>query len=144
MDHNPKAIQEVIDCYNSNAFFVCSFYHQKCVIDQANNQVKATPPCKEVIENMEKNPKCNASLRFTRKMYRLNLLCPNLFAGERMNFAEYPRRDIKNLENCQVCVFIFIKRCNFPRILSLKDISYRSFPGTEDCSRSQHCYPLIL
>ena len=102
MDHNPKAIQEVIDCYNSHAFFVCSFYHQTCVIDQANNQVKPTTPCKEVIENMEKNPKCNASFRLTRKMYRLNLLCPNLFAGERMNFAEYPRRDIKNLENCQM------------------------------------------
>ena len=102
MDHNPKAIQAIIDCYSNNGFFICSFYHQTCVIDQENNQVKSSPPCKEVIEDVEKNPKCKASLRFASKMNRLNLLCPNLFAGERMNFAEYPWRDIKKLENCQM------------------------------------------
>ena len=102
MDHNPKAIQAITDCYSNNGFFICSFYHQTCVIDQENNQVKSSPPCKEVIEDVEKNPKCKASLRFASKMNRLNLLCPNLFAGERMNFAEYPRRDIKELENCQM------------------------------------------
>ena len=82
MDHNPKAIQAIINCYSNNAFFLCSFYHHTCVIDQATNQVKPTPPCKEVIENMEKNPKCKATFKFTSKMYRLNLLCLNLFAGE--------------------------------------------------------------
>ena len=131
IDHNPKAIQDIIDCYVINAFFICSFYHQTCVIDQTNNQVKPTPPCKEVIENMEINPKCNATFRFTSKMYQLNLLCPNLFAGERMNFGEYPRRDIKNLENCQMnhngLCFHFYKLFSLPSILFLPKICLRSF-----------------
>ena len=113
IDINPHSIQKIIDCFSSNKFLICSFYHQTCVINRLNNQIKPSPPCKEVIDNMEKHPACKISFKFTEKMYRLNKLCPGFLAGERMNFTAYPRKDIQNLEQCQMnhngwfsCIFL--------------------------------------
>ena len=103
IDHNPKSVQAIIDCISNNWFVICSFWHETCVIDQENNHVKLTSPCKEVIiENMETDLKFKVSLNLMAKSHHLNALCPALFSGEKTNIAEYPRRDIQKLESFQL------------------------------------------
>ena len=121
IDHNPKSVQAIIDCISNNWFFICLFWHETCIIDQENNNVKPTPPCKEVIEDMETDPKCKVTLNLMAKSYHLNTLCPALFSGEKTNFAEYPRRDIQKLESCQMnskglyLLCFFKKYCSHPK-----------------------------
>lgn len=102
IDHDPKSIQKTVNCYNNNRFFVCSFNHQTCAVDRANSFVKPSPPCKDVFEYMETDPVCKISFKFAIKMHRLSKICPALFAGHRLNFTAYPRKNIPSLESCQM------------------------------------------
>ena len=83
-------------------FLACSFSYQTCVINRTKNQIKGSPPCHEVIERIMADPVCKQTSKFLIKMHRLYKLCPTVFTGERLNFKAYPRKDMHQMESCQM------------------------------------------
>lgn len=102
IDEDPQSRYDVIQCFNRNMFFTCSFAYQTCVIDRTNNQIKGSPPCQEFIERAMLDPVCTKAVKFLIKMHRLFKLCPTLFTGERLNLKAYPRKDMHQMESCQM------------------------------------------
>lgn len=101
--YDPETIHYLLNCFlDGSRFFLCSFYHQTCAVDQTSNRIKPSPPCQEMIDIMETQPECNFTFKYLNKLPLLNKLCPKLFAGDRMNFKVYPRKNMQKLETCQM------------------------------------------
>lgn len=111
-------------------FFACSFSYQTCVIDRTNNQIKGSPPCQEVIQRIMADPACKVTGKFLIKMHRLYKLCPTLFTGKRLNLKAYPRKDMHQMESCQMnneglFQFILIKYESSPAVSFKQSVTYK-------------------
>jgi len=101
MNSTKADLVNAVRCMKEHKWFICHSFHATCLQNKNTSQVINSPMCYEEISRMKTKPHCLYIMKVLSKCLQLHRLCPNMFAGGRLDFESYPRLKMPDLEICQ-------------------------------------------